>query len=974
MRRNHDVILLPLMLSDPAEGLGYKAAERLPIGGIVRASSPWRRGRSVDRTSIILLTWRCHMNTPPTWKAALSALLAMQFTCEPAYSQTSEGTASDEQTVVAAASASQPVTASPAKSASTGRLSRSIVPVRYDLTFKPDLEKFTFSGSAKITVDVREKTQHITLNALDLTIKNVMLSSAGGKTQKGASVALEPETERANLSFPGEIAPGQYTLSMEFDGTLNDKLRGFYRSYYTDGGGTKHWLATTQMEPTDARRMFPCFDEPEMKAVFNISAVIDRNLVAISNGSVGQESIDKNTGLKTVDFQDSPKMSSYLVALVIGNFKRTESKTVCGVPITVWALAGKENLGKFSLDEACKIFEYQTKYFGIPYPGKKLDLIAIPDFRSGAMENLGAITFREANLLVDEKTGSNFLKRNASEIVAHELAHQWFGDLVTMRWWDDIWLNEAFASWMGAKTADAIHPDWQVATRSIFTRNSSMLIDELKATRAIHAEVNDPKQAAEMFDSITYDKGESILWMLESYVGSEKFREGIQSYLKQHLFANATGEDLWEAIGSASGLPVPEVMKSWVLQPGFPLVSVKHENGCLRLSQQRFFGLPDLDPDSSLWKVPVVVRNFENENKLTPLLVRKEETFAIDEDWNSIVVNAGGHGFYRTKYEAKDQSEVLDRFDSLSIEERLALLNDINALVWKGMLPAGDKLALLLRTPNETEPLAQEKLVDWCSQPFVYLDTSEHGAYQKLFAGLLLPVKNNVGWEEKPGERDSVKDLRRSVVELLGTRVQDQQTIKEARSLFEQYMKDRQSIPPDIAGAVLAIVAYNGGTVEYNRIRTALTTETVPELEKRLLTALTKFSGPALIERTLNMVLSSDVRSQDGFRLLSGLLEGHRTKHQTWHFVKSHWSEITSKFPPRSLTALVSACTSFDRTDEETDLRTFFNAHDLPYSRSAIARMLEEVHRRVVFRKANENTIRGWVKQKAANQISSTDE
>ncbi len=897
------------------------------------------------------------MKPRPAW--SLSLFLVMNLACAPSYSQ--------------APPSRQPIaTTSNSISNSDSRLSKFIVPLRYDLTFTPDLSKFTYSGKAQIALDISEKTHSITLNALDLTIKNVELCGADGKSQRGASIRSDQELERATISFPDEIAPGHYTLSMDFDGILNDKLRGFYRSYYTDGGGTKHWLATTQMEPTDARRMFPCFDEPEMKAVFKISTVIDKGLVAISNGAIKRESVDETTGKKTVDFEDSPKMSSYLVALVIGNFKHTESKTACGVPITVWALEGKEKLGNFSLDEACKILEYQTTYFGIPYPGKKLDLIAIPDFRSGAMENLGAITFRETNLLVDEKTGSNFLKRNASEIVAHELAHQWFGDLVTMRWWDDIWLNEAFASWMGAKTVDAIHPDWQVATRSIFTRNGSMLIDELKATRAIHAEVNDPKQAAEMFDSITYDKGESILWMLESYVGNNKFRDGIQSYLKQHLFANATGEDLWQAIGASSGLPVPEVMKTWVLQPGFPLVSVKRENGSLSLSQQRFFGLPEMQPDNSLWRVPIVVRDIKTKNKITPLLVQQKEDFAIDREWTKIIVNAGGRGFYRTKYEAQDLAEVLERFDTLSIEERLALLNDINALVWKGSLPAENKLALLLKTEHETEPLVQEKLVDWCSHPFIYLQPEERGAYQKLFARLLLPVKQTIGWDEKPGERDSVKDLRRSVMELLGTRVQDQETINEARALFENYMKDRQSIPPDVAGAILAIVAYNGGSGEYDRIRQALKTETVPELEKRFLTALTKFGEPALVERTLNMVLSPEVRSQDGFRLLSGLIEGHRTKHQTWQFVKSHWSEITTKFPPRSLTALVSACTSFDRADEEADLRSFFKQHDLPYSKSAIARTLEEVHRRVVFRKANEDTIRAWVTKKAADQISST--
>ncbi|MBX9693198.1 MAG: M1 family metallopeptidase, partial [Cyanobacteria bacterium] len=490
------------------------------------------------------------------------------------------------------------------------QLPRSAVPELYDLTFSPNLKTFTFTGAGDITLSITKPTDSIVLNSLDLEISPASIAAMPGGEPQNAEIKLDPAQERATLKFPTELQPGKYRLRLVFKGQLNDKLRGFYRSYYTDSQGNKQWIATTQMEPTDARRMFPCFDEPDMKARFKFTAVIDKDLTAISNGGIESEELDERSGQKVVTFKESPKMSSYLVALIVGKFKSTETRTACGVPVRVWALDGKDSLGMFALDAACKILEFQSKYFDIPYPTDKLDLIAIPDFRSGAMENLGAVTFRENNLLVDEKTGSNFLKRRVFAIIAHELAHQWFGDLVTMQWWDDIWLNEAFASWMGTKTVDALRPEWQELTRAILTRNSSMAIDELKATRAIHAEVRDPKQAAEMFDSITYDKGESILWMLEGFVGVQKVQTGIHDYLTAHKFGNAKSDDLWQAIGKASNLPVPELMKTWISQPGFPLLTVTSmkSTGSTTVEQSRFFGTPGMEPDGQLWNIPAVLR------------------------------------------------------------------------------------------------------------------------------------------------------------------------------------------------------------------------------------------------------------------------------------------------------------------------------------------------------------------------------
>ncbi|HEY9715962.1 MAG TPA: M1 family metallopeptidase, partial [Trichormus sp.] len=453
------------------------------------------------------------------------------------------------------------------------RLSPFINPQEYELTFEPDLEKFTFVGAETIKLMIDKRTSEFALNAAELKILDASLVPVDASSHR-IDLKIEPDVKNEAVKFVAKEAlePGKYRFSCHFVGTLNDKLRGFYRSSYEDDKHVKRWIATTQMEPTDARRMFPCFDEPAFKAVFKISAVIDPSMTAISNAPVGAESQVSGGKKKLVAFERSPRMSSYLVALVIGNFQSTEMQQSAGVPIRVWTVAGKVPLARYALDEAVKIMKFESDYFGISYPNKKLDLIAIPDFSAGAMENLGAITFRDTALLTDPKTGSLFERESITSIAAHEMAHQWFGDLVTMKWWDDLWLNEAFATWMASKTVDALHPEWREMTYVIGSRNGALGTDGLKSTRAIHANVNNPAQAVEMFDNITYQKGAAVLRMLEKYVGPNIFQKGINKYLNAHQFDNATTEDFWSAIASCTvNVPVAEIMRTFIYQPGAPL-------------------------------------------------------------------------------------------------------------------------------------------------------------------------------------------------------------------------------------------------------------------------------------------------------------------------------------------------------------------------------------------------------------------
>ena len=866
---------------------------------------------------------------------------------------------------------------------SSFKLPTSVLPISYELSFTPNLQTFVFDGQETVLINVTQPSKTVTLNSLDIEIKTAEISPAETGSPSDATkgvVTLDLEHELARIEFPKPLTPGKYKLNIAFTGTLNDKLRGFYRSHYADEKGVKHWLATTQMEPTDARRMFPSFDEPEMKATFKISTTIDSNLTAISNAPVEREVPEGSK--KTIHFEPSPKMSSYLVALIIGDFKSTEVKTARGIPIRVWAPAGKERLGNYALDAACKILDYQSEYFGIPYPAKKLDLIAIPDFRSGAMENLGAITFREASLLVDEKTGSSFLKRRCTDVVAHEIAHQWFGDLVTMKWWDDIWLNEAFASWMGTKTVNVIHPDWEEETKAANTRNGAMEIDQLSVTRAIHADVADPKQAAEMFDPITYDKGESVLGMLETFVGVKEFQGGIHDYLLNAQFGNATSEDLWRAIGAKTKYPVPGIMKTWVFQAGFPVVSVKHNGDKIEFSQERFLSAADQMPGSTLWDVPLALRYLDaapgtkgtkdtretKDARIFSHLLNKKQDFLDSAESKPLplIVNAGGNGFYRVHYDENDLNQILAKFDELSPKERLVLLNDISAEVLKGSLPVERRLDFILRAASERNPIAQELMVSNCQSPFFILSQSGKEAYRKILAKSLLPIKKQLEWNEKPGEADAYKDLRAAALGVLGTIAQDQNTIAEARALFAKYKENRESVPANITRTVLNIVAYNGGDEEYKQFLEIWKKETIPELEKRIFNSLSSFKKPEQIDQTLKLVMSNEVRSQDGFGLLASELMDSESNEQTWTFLKAHWDEVSKKFPPRSLAQIAFACRNFDTSEQENDLKTFFSSHPLSYGKAAVSRMLETVHQSVLFRQRNQAKIEKWAIDQAA--------
>ena len=484
------------------------------------------------------------------------------------------------------------------------RLPRTVVPSHYSLVLTPDLTHGAFEGTVDIDATADAATATISLNALDLEIRNAWLES--GDERVPLRPEIDADNERLHLHAPQALAPGPLRIHLEFAGGLNDRLRGFYRSTFVDDGGNEQVLATTQFEATDARRAFPCWDEPDFKATYAITMIVDESLVVVSN-ALEVRSTPTGDGRRRVEFATTMPMSTYLVAFVVGPLSVTPPIDVDGTPLRVVARPDRAHLSPFALDVAQFCLRYFAEYFDRPYPGDKVDLVAIPDFAFGAMENLGCVTFRETALLVDPQTATQPELQRVVDVIAHELAHMWFGDLVTMRWWNGIWLNEAFATFMEMKATDAYRPDWQRWTDFGLSRTAAFDIDSLESTRPIEFEVLSPTDAEAMFDVLTYEKGAAVVRMLEQYLGESRFREGIRQYIDNHAYGNTETSDLWDALETASGEPVRRTMESWIFQGGYPVVAITDlGGGAITVEQERFaYGGPHGD---ARWSIPLRLR------------------------------------------------------------------------------------------------------------------------------------------------------------------------------------------------------------------------------------------------------------------------------------------------------------------------------------------------------------------------------
>ncbi|MDP9075342.1 MAG: M1 family metallopeptidase, partial [Actinomycetota bacterium] len=609
----------------------------------------------------------------------------------------------------------------------TYRLPRTVLPDRYDLTLTPDLDSATFAGEARIRVNITAPVKKIVLNAVDLDILTAEVLSEDG-TRHVPEVTYDPAEERVVLDLAVAAFVGVWYLDLTFTGVLNDKLQGFYRSTFKGSDGQEQAIATTQFEATDARKAFPCWDEPDFKATFAVTLIVDGHLTAISNGAVMDDK-DLGTGKRQVTFAETMPMSTYLVAFVVGPFELTDPVDVDGVPLRIATTPGKQRLTQFATQIGEASLRFLAGYFQIPYPSDKLDHIAIPDFAFGAMENLGCVTYRETALLVDAAAASRLELERVAEVVAHETAHMWFGDLVTMKWWNGIWLNEAFATFMELMVVDHFRPEWETWVSFGVSRSGALTVDGLRNSRPVEFAVGRPSEAEAMFDVLTYQKGAAVLRMLEQYLGAEPFRQGIARYLNEHRYGNTETTDLWDAIEAASGAPARSVMDSWIFQAGYPLISVDttDEGRQLSISQARFLYAGDGGSDGGgddgggggrggggggggggeRWQVPITLRmsigGQISEHRL--LLSDAATTVALAAPLDWVVANSGAWGFYRVRYAESLLTPLRAvMHEQLAPLERLTVVSDTWSALLAGRVGLDDFLSLVTQLPAETDP------------------------------------------------------------------------------------------------------------------------------------------------------------------------------------------------------------------------------------------------------------------------------
>jgi aminopeptidase N/puromycin-sensitive aminopeptidase len=828
------------------------------------------------------------------------------------------------------------------------RLPQTAMPEHYDLAFVVDIPRQRFDGTETIRVQIPAPTSRIVLNAAEITFRETTISS-GSSTQQ-ATVSLDKNAETATLTVASPLPVGPADIHIQYSGVLNNQLRGFYISR-TD----KRSYAVTQFEATDARRAFPSFDEPAYKATFALTLTIDRGDVAISNGRVISDTPGPGPGQHTVKFSTSPKMSTYLVAMAVGDFECLEGGAD-GIPIRVCTTAGKTPLARLALDLTGQILPFFNDYYAIAYPFGKLDMVAIPDFAAGAMENTAAIFYRETALLADSATASVATHKNIAATIAHEVAHQWFGNLVTMRWWDDLWLNEGFATWMENRPLAALKPEWNISVDEARENQTALGVDSLRSTRAVRAPVQTPAQIESLFDAITYQKGGAVLRMIEHYVGADAFRDGINAYLKAHAYGNATSADLWTAIGAASGKPVDAILPTFIDQPGVPIVDVSMPDcaadGRARATfgQQRFVtDTTGATPAGTTWQIPACIKTAGTADE-SKCLVIPESRVALDVapscvPW--IFANAGGQGYYRTAYAPDMLRSLAPSIQSaLTPPERLVLAGDEWALVRANRHSAADYLTLAAGYGRESSSGVMSEVAGRLEFIHEYLTTDASRApFQAFIRSLLRPLYDELGFSPAASETDERRLLRAVVVGTLGTVGNDERIVRQARAALDRSLAgDAGALDPTLRDRVVQIAAAHGDRQLYDALVAAADRAASPGERNVFLYATTDFRDPALVDSALERTLTAEIRAQDTARYLASFFDNPAARSRAWSFVKSNWSTLESRM--RGLNAgatIVRALDSFCDAGTRDDIRTFFAARRLPGITGALSQTIERI-------------------------------
>ena len=843
-----------------------------------------------------------------------------------------------------------------------GKLPKEVVPIEYSVRFVPNIDKFTFTGSETVELSVHKPVRQLILNALELKITG---ASIDGKALPQSAMKIDEKKELLTLALPSQLVGGHHTLALSFSGKINQQGQGlFYMCYQEQGTGAKKIALGMQFEATDARRLFPCWDEPSFRARFQLTAVVRENWLAVSNMPI--ESEKKVLGGKEVRFAMTPSMSSYLNVFVAGELDLIESRSG-PTQIRVIATKGKAEIGRYALEATAQMLQYYNDYFGVAYPLPKLDQIAIPGGFGGAMENWGGITYYETGLLFDPEKSSAATRQGIYEVIAHETAHQWFGDLVTMAWWDNLWLNEGFASWMGSKCTAHFNPQWEVwlekniprdpTRRTGISKELEMEDDARSTTHPIQQPIANEAEANSAFDDITYRKGQAFLLMLESFLGEDVFREGIRRYIAAHKYSNSTTADLWNALSDASGKPVGEIAAAWTEQPGFPVVKVKRDGEDVSLRQERFtIHFPDAP--ALQWKIPLTYRvagDARPQSRLMTEKIDKLQNIPVDR---ALKVNADGTGNYRVEYDEPSWKLLLDALPRLSVADRVNLVGDAWAFVQANRAPLSSYFDLIKRLPAGVELAERQQIInafDYISRLLVGNPT--RGKFQSYARSILRPTFDQLGWEPKKDETPRAALLRASLIDALGD-LDDQEIVPGCRERFQKYITDPASIAPDLRPSIFRIVGRYADDATWNKLHEFGLKTTSTEEKQNYYDALAAARDPKLAAQTLQISLTDELPTSRAVFLVAKVARDSEHPDLAWNFAKANMQALLAKTDALGVNRYApSLFTFFSDQSRAGELKAYAKTNLPATSAKEVAKAVDEVEFRAEFKRRLANQL-----------------
>jgi len=841
-------------------------------------------------------------------------------------------------------------------------------PKRYEIKLDIDLENFTYVGMQTVEIEVLENTKLIYLNSLGIQVSHASLIS---NDQESINLSVEyfENDERISLSSKNEIENGTYKLYMEFKSEITNDLKGFYRSKFLTKDEEEKWIATTQFEPTSARNAFPCWDEPEYKAVFSITIVADKKYLRVSNEKVLSEKEVEDNKIETT-FVDSMKMSTYLVAFVIGELEVTEIGEAGNTKVRIVHRPGFSDQTNYAGTAGIELLNFFEDYYKIPYPGSKLDLIAIPDFAMGAMENVGAVTFRENLLLIDEEKATRPELNRSVTVIAHELAHMWFGDLVTMKWWDGIWLNEAFASLMEVIAADNKYPEFKLWNEMNLSRSAGFAIDSLENSRPIEFDVETPEEAEEMFDVLTYEKGSTVLRMFEVFIGEEVFQKGVQEYLNKFKYDNTNSSDLWDSLSKASGQSLNEMLPYWIKEKGYPSVSVSVNDSCLYLEQKRFL-LKNIKTKNENKPIPISIRFLDTEEKLNLILDETNKELDIEKKGNVPVVNSGGWGFYHVFYDEEAFNKILNNFDKLDQLEKYRLLEDRWMQFKKHSNELDESeiinfLKFLLFYKDEKDEDIWNYIGSIIATLSYIPDENIKKTFKEFVDKLTLSLSSELGIKVNPEEDPEIKELRGLINKMRAKYLEEREFINYFSEIFNDESFENIS-EGSFFNTVLYIAALDD-TNEVEKFLEKFIKAPSPQIQGRYRSVLGIIKDRKAPQEIVKYMIEGKIRGADCPYILASMIMNKYIGKESWLIIKENFNELLKVMPAWTASRILDALSSIYDEELGNDIKDFITKNPLPSSEKIAAQKLERLEANIEFilnikNKFNEEAIEKVLKE-----------